>query len=43
MDSSPEILAQVQEIVIPIITLTLENKLLGTNLAEVSVLILIRI
>ncbi|KIP02790.1 hypothetical protein PHLGIDRAFT_95597 [Phlebiopsis gigantea 11061_1 CR5-6] len=28
VDSSPEILAQVQEIVIPIITLTLENKLL---------------
>ncbi|KAI0337442.1 ARM repeat-containing protein [Trametopsis cervina] len=28
VDSSPEILAQVQEIIIPIITLTLENKLL---------------
>lgn len=32
MDTSPEILAQVQEIIIPIIILTLENKLLGTSL-----------
>ena len=29
VDSSPEILAQVQEVVIPIIVLTLENKILG--------------
>lgn len=29
VDASPEILAQVQEIVIPIILLTLEGKLLG--------------
>ena len=43
MDSSPEILAQVQEIVIPIITLSLENKLLGMNLAEVCGSILTRI
>lgn len=32
MDTSPEILAQVQEIIIPIIILTLENKLLGPSL-----------
>ena len=30
VDSSPEILAQVQEIIIPIIIFTLENRLLGT-------------
>lgn len=29
MDSSPEILAQIQEIIIPIIVYTLEAKLLG--------------
>lgn len=29
VDAAPEILAQVQEIVIPIILLTLEGKLLG--------------
>ena len=31
VDSSPEILAQVQEVVIPIIVLTLENKILGES------------
>ena len=30
VDSSPEILAQVQEIIIPIIVFSLENRLLGT-------------
>ena len=30
IDSSPEILAQVQEVIIPIIRNTLENKVLGT-------------
>jgi hypothetical protein len=29
VDSSPEILAQVQEIIIPIIVFSLENRLLG--------------
>jgi hypothetical protein len=29
IDSSPEILAQVQEVIIPIIRFTLENKALG--------------
>jgi importin-7 len=33
VDSSPEILAQVQEIIIPVIVLTLENKLLGQSLS----------
>ena len=32
VDSSPEILAQVQEIIIPIIVFSLENRLLGTLL-----------
>ena len=32
VDSSPEILAQVQEVVVPIIVLTLENKVLGACL-----------
>ena len=31
IDSSPEILAQVQEIIIPIIVFSLENRLLGTR------------
>jgi hypothetical protein len=30
IDSSPEILAQVQEIIIPIIVFSFENRLLGT-------------
>lgn len=30
VDSSPEILAQIQEIIIPILVLTLESKLIGT-------------
>ena len=30
IDSSPEILAQVQEVIIPVIRYTLENKVLGT-------------
>lgn len=30
VDSSPEILAQVQEIIIPIIVFSLENRLIGT-------------
>jgi hypothetical protein len=30
IDSSPEILAQVQEVIIPTIRNTLENKVLGT-------------
>jgi hypothetical protein len=30
VESSPDILAQVQEIIVPIIQFTLENKLLGT-------------
>jgi len=29
IDSSPEILSQIQEIVVPIIVFTLENRLLG--------------
>lgn len=36
VDSSPEILAQVQEIIIPIIVLTLENKLLGESTVHSS-------
>lgn len=31
VDSSPEILAQLQEIIIPIIVFSLENRLLGTH------------
>ena len=31
IDSSPEILAQVQEVIIPIIKFTLENKLIGAS------------
>ncbi len=30
IDSSPEILAQVQEVIIPVIRYTLESKVLGT-------------
>lgn len=33
VDSSPELLAQVQEIIIPVVLFTLENKLLGTSLS----------
>ena len=32
IDTSPEILAQVQEVIIPVIRYTLENKVLGTLL-----------
>lgn len=31
IDSSPEILSQVQEVIIPIIRFTLENKLIGAS------------
>lgn len=31
VDSSPEILAQIQEIIIPIVVQTLESKFLGTT------------
>lgn len=34
IESSPEILAQVQEVIIPVIQFTLEHKLLGTSLFE---------
>ena len=32
IDSSPEILSQVQEVIIPIIVFTLENKILGLSM-----------